>query len=78
MYGIWNISNFKNQVLLASLRNRVEKAIDLNAKTLLENIYLTNRVDASESEKKNFYDKYIKKMYLKVSDDGNIKIEIPE
>lgn len=70
-----NINEFKALTLLQELDKRIDNAIDLNAKILLETIFTSARLPASEVEKKNFFDKYIKKLRLKIDGDNNFFIE---
>ncbi len=72
------ISEFKNAVLLTELRDRMAKLVNLNATDLVNSIYLSCRVDASEAEKKNFYDRYIKKLSMMIDDNDTLKIRIPD
>lgn len=70
-----NISDFKNLILLQELDKRIDNAIELNAKTLLESVFIASRIEATEVERKNFFDKYIKKLRLKIDGENNFYIE---
>ena len=72
------ISEFKNAVLLTELRERMAKLVNLNATDLVNSIFLSCRVDASEAEKKNFYDRYIKKLTMMIDESDTLKIRIPD
>ena len=43
---------------------------------MLNTAMTSARVFMSESERKQFYDKYIRNMYLEIDKDGNISINL--
>lgn len=73
-----NIKNFKNAMLRSALEKEVKNIVNIDTKKLLEDIYFNLRMEVSEGEKQNFYNKYIKKMTLTIDNDGVMKIKIPE
>ena len=73
-----NIASFKNVVLLSELKDRISNLFELNADTLVDNVFTAARIDATEAEKKSFYDKYIKKMTVTIDDNGNMSLKIPD
>lgn len=71
-----NISDIKVEALLCEVRAYVESSIQLNVNTMLESVYARTRISLSASEKKNFYDKFIKTMRLVISDNGDVNIDV--
>lgn len=69
-----NISEFKNLILTQELDKRLMNLIDANALTLLESVYSACRLDATEVEKKNFFDKNIKKLKLQIDSENEFHI----
>lgn len=72
-----NINDFKKAVLLSELRKLIDGAISLNAPNLLDDLYTVCRISASDAEKQNFYDRYIKKLSLIIDESGDFRIKIP-
>lgn len=73
-----NIKNFKNAMLRSALITEVENHVKLDTKKLLEDLYTNLRMDVSDGEKLNFYNKYIKKMTLTLDKDGVMSINVPD
>ncbi len=71
-----NIEELKKAVLLSLLEKYLPDFLYLNAKELAKHIYEEARIEASEKEIQNFYNKYIKTLRLKIAEDGTPKIEI--
>ena len=46
----------------------------INGKELVQHIYTEARLNASDSEKENFYNRYIKTLTLKCEADGTFRI----
>lgn len=71
-----NSNNIKIQAMLRQVRKVLDEAIHLNVDEMLENAYLATRADMSYAERKQFYDRYIKKMRLVICEDGEVVIEL--
>lgn len=69
-----NIDELKTGALLAEIEPCLETAINLNINAMLEDAYLKTRIDMTEGEKRQFYDKYIKTMKLVIDSDGEVHI----
>ena len=65
-------------MLRSALEKEIGNIVNIDTKKLLEDIYFNLRMEVSEGEKQNFYNKYIKKMTLTIDNDGIMKIRIPE
>ncbi len=72
------LAAFKNKVLVLELKDRMDKLVSLNATELVNSIFLSCRVEASEAEKKNFYDRYIKKLSFTIDDSDTLKVRVPD
>lgn len=70
-----NINQFKTSVLNYELHKHIDVLINMNANTLLEDVFTQCRLEASEAERKNFYDKFIKSLRLKIDSDGRMYID---
>lgn len=71
-----NIEELKKAVLLNILEKYLPDFLYLNAKELAQHIYQEARIEASEREIQNFYNKYIKTLKLKIDDNGAVGIEV--
>lgn len=72
-----NIKAFKSAVLHNELQSRMDDIINMNADELMNDVFATLRMDPSDTEKQNFYKKYIQGMQLYVDKDGYLKIKVP-
>ncbi|MCD8353920.1 MAG: hypothetical protein LUC47_06375 [Clostridiales bacterium] len=68
----------KTKTILAEVQNRLDEAVDLNAKTMLEEAFHSTWVQMSDKEKVNFYNRHIKTMRLKIAEDGQVRIVVGE
>lgn len=71
-----NIEELKKAVLFDTLEKYLPEILFLNGKELVQHIYTETRINASEKEMENFYNRYIKTLRLKVDTDGKFSIEI--
>ena len=62
--------------MLAELNAVVGKALQLNVYNLLEDVLCTTRINMTDGEKKQFFDRYLKPMRLNFSENGNITIAL--
>ena len=54
-----------------------KEMMNVNAKELLDSIYLKLRLNVFQTEKQDFYDKVVKKMTLSMDKDGKMSINVP-
>ncbi|MCI5946002.1 MAG: NYN domain-containing protein [Oscillospiraceae bacterium] len=71
-----NIEELKRAVLINELQRYLPDILSYNGKELANMIFEQARIEASEQEITNFYDKYIKTLRLKVDEEGNFSIEM--
>jgi hypothetical protein len=69
-----NIEELKKAVMISELKKYLPDILRYNGKTLAHTIFEQCRIEASEPEIMNFYDKYIKTIKLKVDDNGDFNI----
>ena len=72
--GDWE--ELKKKALFNELYRTLDKAIDLNVNQLLDNALMATRIDMTASEKKQFFDKYIRNMKLVIDNNGNVSMEL--
>jgi Protein of unknown function DUF88. len=73
-----NIQDIKESAMLNEIAPRIQLSITLNVNTLIEQAYVRTRIDMTDLEKKNFYEKYIKTMKLVIGTDGELGISIAQ
>lgn len=71
-----NVDGFKRAVLLGLLQKYLPDILYLNGKELVNHLYEEAWIEGTESEKKHFYDRYVKTLCLKVDGDGNFTVEV--
>lgn len=71
-----NVEDLKRSVLHKEIHRYMDNSIMLNVNGMLEDVLRTTRVTMSDTEKRQFLDKYIRPMQLKIDDDGNVSIEL--
>ena len=71
-----NVDGFKRAVLLGLLQKYLPDILYLNGKELVEHLYEEAWIEGTDSEKKHFYDRYVKTLSLKVDGDGNFTVEM--
>jgi len=69
-------SNFKLSALVQEIHRYLDRTLNLNVNEMLEAAYRSTRVEMSEDEKKQFYNRFIKPMHLVIGEDGNVTIEL--
>ncbi|MCM1269788.1 MAG: hypothetical protein NC247_04055 [Ruminococcus flavefaciens] len=71
-----NVDGFKRAVLLGLLNKYLPDILYLNSKELVEHLYEEAWIVGTDSEKKAFYDRYVKTLSLKIDKDGNFYVEV--
>jgi len=69
-----NANEIKVNALKREVRRYLEQSVRLNVNLMMESAYRATRIDMSATEKKQFYDKYIKPMYIEIDEAGNLLI----
>lgn len=71
-----NVDGFKRAILLEILKKYLPDILYLNGKELVEHLYEEAWINGTDSEKKAFYERYIKTLSLRIDKDGNFNVEI--
>lgn len=69
-------NNLKLSALVQEIHRYLDRTLNLNVNEMLEAAYRSTRVEMSEDEKKQFYNRFIKPMHLVIGEDGNVTIEL--
>ena len=68
--------DLKKNALFNEIYRALDEALKLNVKDMLDDALLATRIDMSPAAKRQFFEKYIKRMSLVIDDDGNASIEL--
>ena len=71
-----NCEEVKVKTILSEIKKRLDEKVCFNINALLEESYYETRAEISDQEKNQIYNKYIKKMQLKIADDGSVSIAL--
>ncbi len=68
--------DLKKNALFNEIYRTLDEALNLNVKDMLDAALLATRIDMSPAAKRQFFEKYIKRMSLVIDDEGNASIEL--
>lgn len=68
--------DLKKNALFNEIYRALDEALNLNVKDMLDAALLATRIDMSPAAKRQFFEKYIKRMSLVIDEDGNASIEL--
>lgn len=71
-----DIADLKRSALLKETRKYLDQLLNFNVYHMMEEVYRITRIDMDETEKQQFYHRYIKPMQLTIEKDGTISIEL--
>lgn len=71
-----NIDDLKKIVLIGLLKEKLPNIFGYNLKELVKELYKESRIQASETEMNNFYNKYIKTLKFSVDENGKPSLEV--
>ena len=71
-----NSDHFKTEVMLSGIKDIIESNVHLNVYDMLENTFRTTRINMTDGEKKQFFNRYLKTIHIKLSENGDIKISL--
>lgn len=66
----------KTRTLLGEMQDRLDAIVDFNVKDMLDEVVGSTWLRMSTKEKEMFYDRYLKKMQLKIEPNGQVKITL--
>lgn len=68
--------DLKKNALFNEIYRALDEALNLNVKEMLDAALLATRIDMSPAAKRQFFDKYIKRMSLVIDEAGNASLEL--
>ena len=71
-----NSNQIKEQAVLREVQAELDEIVNFNIQEVLQNAYINTRADMSTSEKKQFYERYIRPMRLVIDPDGEVFVEL--
>ena len=73
-----NSNEIQIEAVLTEVRRALDKACDFNINEIMGAAYTATRVEMSQNEKTQIYNRYIKPMKLVIDRDGDVSIELGE
>ena len=67
-----NSNQIKEQAVLREVQAELDEIVNFNIQEVLQAAYINTRADMSTSEKKQFYERYIRPMRLVIDPDGEV------
>lgn len=64
------------RTLLSEVREAIDSQVCFNVRRILDDAIYDTRAELSEKERRQFYDRYLKKLKLTVDIDGEVRIEL--
>lgn len=71
-----NSNQIKETAVLHTVQQFLDEEVNFNINDLLEDAYTLARADMSSAEKRQLYDRYIRKMKVVIDQDGYVRIEL--
>ena len=73
-----NASYLKKKVMISELKNLTNDIVGKNGWEMTRQIYERTKITSTEREMKDFYNKYVKSLRLKINEDGVFEIVVNE
>ena len=73
-----NASDLKKKVMISELKNLTNDIVGKNGWEMTRQIYERTKITSTEREMKDFYNKYVKSLRLKINEDGVFEIVVNE
>ena len=70
-----NTEDVKEYALFNEMKEYIKKRVQLNVHDMFEHALTQTRVDITESEQKQFFNKHIRSLQLYIDDDGNLQVK---
>lgn len=71
-----NSEDIKKNALFRELYRYLDKSIHLNVNDMMDSAIAATRITMTPQERRQFYEKHIKRMSLTIGEDGNVSIEL--
>jgi len=68
--------DLKKNALFNEIYRALDEALNLNVKDMLDDALLATRIEMSPAAKRQFFEKYIKRMSLAIDEYGNASLEL--
>lgn len=68
--------DLKKNALFNEIYRALDEALNLNVKDMLDDALLATRIEMSPAARRQFYEKYIKRISLAIDDKGNASLEL--
>lgn len=68
--------DLKKNALFNEIYRALDEALNLNVRDMLDDALLATRIDMSPAARRQFYEKYIKRISLAIDDKGNASLEL--
>jgi len=68
--------DIKISALTREIRSYLDSAVQLNVNEMLDHAFRVTRVEMSDAERQQFYNKFIKPMHLVIKEDGTVEIRL--
>ncbi len=73
-----NSEAIKTSALFQEMYRWIENSVHLNVHEMFESALRSTRIDMAPAERRQFYEKHIKQMSLKIEEDGNVKLMLKQ
>lgn len=70
-----NAEDIKISALFHAMYRYIDNTVRLNVNDMFRDALHTARIDMSDAEKRQFYDRYIKTLQMSISEDGDLTLE---
>ncbi len=71
-----NAEEIKHSALFREMYRYIDNNVRLNVNEMFSEALRATRIDMADSEKKQFFDRYIRTMHMSISDSGDVVIEL--
>ena len=71
-----NSEDIKKNALFRELYRYLDEAVHLNVNDMMDSAFAATRITMTPQERRQFYEKHIKRMSLVIAEDGNVSIEL--
>ncbi len=75
-FSTGQIDDFKRAVLIGELKKYLPDLLSYNGKELVHMLYKQARIEADETEMKNFYNKFIRTITFQADSEGNFSLQV--
>lgn len=70
-----NAEELKQSALFKEMYRYIDNTVRLNVNDMLDEALRATRIEMSNSERKQFYSRYVKNMKMEITEDGDVVIE---